>query len=57
MGTLFKAVIGFGVAFYIWSPAAFSAHFDPSTVANLRGQIEASHPHEKLITRFAALTR
>jgi hypothetical protein len=55
MGTLFKAVIGFGIAFYVWSPASFAAHFDTSAAANLRSQIEASHPHEKLMAQFAAL--
>jgi hypothetical protein len=57
MGTLFKAVIGFGIAFYVWSPASFAAHFDTSAAANLRSQIEAGHPHEKLMGQFAALTR
>jgi hypothetical protein len=55
MSTLFKAVIGFGIAFYVWSPSAFSAHFDTSATTNLRGQLEASHPREKLMARFAAL--
>ena len=57
MGTLFKAVIGFGIAFYIWSPANFAAHFDTSAVASLHGQIEASHPHERLLAEIAGLKR
>jgi len=57
MRILFKAVVGFGIAFYIWSPAGFAAHFETSAAANLRSQIEANHPHEKLLAQFAALSR
>lgn len=57
MGTLFKAVIGFGIAFYVWSPASFAAHFDTRAVASLRNQIEAGHPHEKFLAEVAALRR
>jgi hypothetical protein len=57
MSKLFKAVIGFGIAFYIWSPTSFAAHFDTAATVGLRAQIEAAHPHEKLLAQFAALTR
>ena len=57
MGTLFKAVIGFGIAFYVWSPASFAAHFETSAAANLRSQIEAGHPHERLMAQLAVLNR
>jgi hypothetical protein len=57
MGTLFKAVIGFAIAFYVWSPASFAAHFDTTATASLRSQIQASHPRERLLAQFAALKR
>jgi hypothetical protein len=57
MGTLFKAVVGFGIAFYVWSPAGFAARFDTSATASLRSQIEANRPHERLLAQFAALKR
>jgi hypothetical protein len=57
MGTLFKAVIGFGIAFYVWSPAGFAAHLGTPAVHDLRAQIEDSHPHERLMTQLGALKR
>jgi hypothetical protein len=56
MGTLFKAAIGFGIAFYVWSPVSFAAHFETPTVANLRAQIETAHPHERLLAELHAET-
>ena len=52
MGTLFKAVVGFGIAFYVWSPADFASHFHTQATASLRAQIEAAHPHEKLLAQL-----
>jgi hypothetical protein len=57
MGTLFKAVIGFAIAFYVCSPTGFAAHFDTPAVSALRSQIEAAHPHERLLAQFQALKR
>jgi hypothetical protein len=57
MGTVFKAVVGFGIAFYVWSPTSFAAHFDTSAAAGLRSQIEANHPHERLLAQFEVLKR
>jgi hypothetical protein len=57
MRTLFRAVIGFGIAFYAWPPATFPIHFDTSAAASLRSEIEAAHPHTKLLAQFEALKR
>lgn len=57
MGTLFKAAIGLGIAFYVWSPASFAAHFETPAVASLRAQIETVHPHERLLAQFDTLKR
>lgn len=57
MGTVLKAVIGFGIAFYVWSPASFAAHFETPAVASLRTQIEAAHPHDRLVAEFSTLKR
>ena len=53
MDRLFKAITGFAIAFYVWSPAGFAAHFDTPAVASLRTQIEAAHPHAKLAVQWA----
>ena len=57
MGTLFKAAIGLGIAFYVWSPASFAAHFETAAVHDLRAQIEASRPHERLMAQLGAMKR
>jgi hypothetical protein len=57
MGTLFKAAIGFGIAFYIWSPASFAAHFETPAIHSLSAQIQDSHPHERLLAQLHALKR
>ena len=57
MGKLFKAVIGFSVAFYVGSPTSFAAHFDTQAVHGLRAQIEAAHPHDHLLAELQTLKR
>jgi hypothetical protein len=46
MHFLFRAVVGFAIAFAVYDPHGFAARFE--TLANVKTQLAAARPAEKL---------
>ena len=52
MGTLFRALIGFVLAFGLLHPNAFASHFDTSRLAQVRTELASQHPARRLRSLF-----
>jgi hypothetical protein len=48
MGTLLRAVFAFAVAYAIYAPQDFAAHFDTPRVAVVKADLAAVQPRAKL---------
>ena len=44
MGILFRAVFSFAVAYAIYAPHGFAAHFDTPRMAAVKAELAATHP-------------
>jgi hypothetical protein len=53
MFNLFNAAIGLALAFWLFSPQAFVTRLETPSVSNLRIQIAAQHPRQKLAAQWS----
>jgi len=44
MGLLFRAVFSFAVAYAIYAPHSFAAHFDTPRMVAVKAELAATHP-------------
>jgi len=44
MGLLFRAVFSFAIAYAIYAPHSFAAHFDTPRMVAVKAELAATHP-------------
>jgi hypothetical protein len=55
MFKLFNAAIGLALALWLFSPRAFVMRLEIPSVSNLRTQIAAQHPRQKLAAQWSGV--
>ncbi|MGC9954813.1 MAG: hypothetical protein ABSD21_11110 [Rhizomicrobium sp.] len=48
MGTLFRAIFAFAIAYAIYAPHSFAAYFKTPRMAAVKAELTAAHPGAKL---------